>query len=397
MKIAYLDCFSGISGDMILGALVSAGVPIESLSAELAKLNLAGFKLQSRSVTKHGIAGTKVEVIIEQEQQFNHVNDIQKLINKSKLDEKIKQTSINVFQKLADAEAKVHGVTVPQVHFHEVGALDAIVDVVGSIIGINLLGIQEVYASNLNLGTGFVKTQHGMMPIPAPATMELVKGLPVYNRGIERELVTPTGAAIITTIATRFGEMPVMEIQSIGYGAGDQDIPELPNLLRLSIGEKSEPKKSEIRDSFEEESITVIETNIDDLNPQIYGYLMEKLFSAGALDVYYTPIQMKKNRPGILLTLLTSATNVDRLTEIIFTETTTFGIRIYPAKRQTLDRESVTVQTKYGSIRVKVGKRNGKIVSASPEYQDCLLAAEKHNIPIKEVYQASVLSLKSQG
>ena len=387
MRIAYFDCFSGISGDMILGALVSAGVPIESLSAELHKLNLTGFKLQSRSVTKHGIVGTKVDVIIEQERQFKHVSAILELIDKSTLDANIKQTSIKVFQRLADAEAKVHGITAPQVHFHEVGTLDAIVDIVGSIIGINLLGIQEVYASNLNLGTGFVKTQHGIMPVPAPATMELVKGFPVYNRGIERELVTPTGAAIITTIATRFAEMPAMEIQSIGYGAGNQDILELPNLLRLSIGEKSEARK--------EDAITIIETNIDDLNPQIYGYLMEKLFATGAVDVYYTPIQMKKNRPGILLTILTSAANVDKLTEIIFAETTTFGIRIYTAKRQTLDRESVTVQTKYGPIRVKVGKRNGQIVSVSPEYQDCLLSAEKHNVPIKEVYQTSVLSLKS--
>jgi uncharacterized protein (TIGR00299 family) protein len=382
MRIAYFDCFSGISGDMILGALVSAGVSIESLSIELQKLHITGFELESRSVTKHGIAGTKVDVVIEKERQFKHVSEIQELIEKSKLNTQVKQTSINVFQRLADAEAKVHGVTSTQVHFHEVGAIDAIVDVVGSVIGLNLLGIQEIYASKLNLGTGFVKTQHGMMPVPAPATMELVKGFPVYNREIARELVTPTGAAIITTIATRFGQMPVMEIQDIGYGAGDQDISEIPNLLRVSIGEMKEIKI--------DEDITVVETNIDDMNPQIYGYLMDKLFAAGALDVYYTPIQMKKDRPGILLTILTNPANVDKISELIFTETTTFGIRIFQMQRQTLDRELITVQTKYGPIRVKVGKRNGKIVSSSPEYQDCMLAAEKYHTLFKEVYQEAL-------
>jgi pyridinium-3,5-bisthiocarboxylic acid mononucleotide nickel chelatase len=386
MKIAYFDCFSGISGDMILGALVDAGVSIESLSIELQKLHITGFKLESRSVTKHGIPGTKVDVVIEKERQFNHVSEIQELIGKSDLAPQIKQTSIKVFQRLADAEANVHGVTSTQVHFHEVGALDAIVDIVGSIIGLNLLSIQEIYASKLNLGTGFVKTQHGMMPVPAPATMELVKGFPVYNRDIARELVTPTGAAIITTIATRFGEMPAMEAQAIGYGAGDQDIPEIPNLLRLAIGENKELKI--------EEEITVIETNIDDLNPQIYGYLMDKLFAAGALDVYYTPIQMKKNRPGILLTILTNPANVNNISEIVFTETSTFGVRINQMQRQTLDRERITVQTKYGPISVKVGKRNGKVVSSSPEYQDCMLAAEKHHIPFKEVYQEALQQIQ---
>lgn len=388
MRIGYFDCFSGISGDMILGALVGAGVSIESLSAELQKLNISGYKLESQSVTKHGIAGTKVDVVIETERQFNQVSDIQDLINKSKINDQVKQTSIKVFQRLADAEAKVHGTTSEYVHFHEVGALDAIIDVVGSIIGLNLLEIEEIYASKLNLGIGFVKTQHGMMPVPAPATMELVKGLPVYNRGIERELVTPTGAAIITTISTHFGEMPAMETQFIGYGAGDQDIPEIPNLLRLVIGETHEIKQ--------DETIAVIETNIDDLNPQIYGYLMDKLFAAGALDVYYTPIQMKKNRPGILVTILTNPANVDKISEIVFAETTTFGVRINQMQRQTLDRELITVQTQYGPIKVKVGKRNGKIVSFSPEYQDCMLAAEKYFVPIKDVYQAVVQSSSTQ-
>ncbi|MFB3896415.1 MAG: nickel pincer cofactor biosynthesis protein LarC, partial [bacterium] len=266
--------------------------------------------------------------------------------------------------------------------------LDAIVDIVGCIIGINQLGLEEVYASKLNLGAGFVKTQHGMMPVPAPATLELVKGLPIYNKGIERELVTPTGAAIITTIATSFGSMPAMELQAIGYGAGDQDIPEIPNLLRLSIGQKTDLKS--------DESIMAIETNIDDLNPQIYGYLMDKLFAAGALDVYYTPIQMKKNRPGIVLTILTNPANVDKISDLVFTESSTFGIRITQMQRQTLDRELITVQTKYGSIRVKLGKRNGKIVSSSPEYQDCMLAAEKHHIPFKEVYQEVINKLKNK-
>ncbi|MCX7919863.1 MAG: nickel pincer cofactor biosynthesis protein LarC [bacterium] len=388
MKIAYFDCFSGISGDMFLGALVNAGVSIESLSTELQKLNLTGYKLLAKSVTKHGITGTKVDVIIEQERQFKHIAEIQELINNSTLSNRIKQTSINVFQRLADAESKVHGVTTPQVHFHEVGALDAIIDVVGSIIGINLLGIQIIYASKLNLGNGLVKTKHGTFPIPAPATVELVKGIPVYNLGIEYELVTPTGAAIITTIAEKFGTMPAMEINAIGYGAGDLEIPEIPNFLRVFIGKKVEPQK--------EETITVIETNIDDLNPQFYGYLMDKLFAVGALDVYYTPIHMKKNRPGILLSVLTNAANVDKLSEIIFAETTTFGLRIYTAQRQTLDRESVPVQTKYGTINIKIGKHNGKIVSIAPEYQNCLLAAEKNGVPIKEVYQEAIEQLKNK-
>jgi hypothetical protein len=382
MRIAYFDCFSGISGDMLLGALVGVGVSIDALSNELKKLNISGFKLQSRAVTKHGIAGTKVDVIIEQDRQFNHVSEIQELIARSELNDYIKETSVKIFQRLADAEAKVHGVTVPQVHFHEVGALDAIIDVVGSVIGLNLLGVKQVYVSKLNLGTGLVNTHHGMMPIPAPATMELVKGLPVYNRGIEKELVTPTGAAIITTVASSFGDIPVMQVRAVGYGAGNLDIPEIPNLLRVLIGEITEAKP--------EEPITVIETNIDDLNPQIYGFLMDRLFSAGAFDVYYTPIQMKKNRPGILLSVLTPAANIDRLVDLIFSETTTFGVRIYTAERQTLVRESVAVQTKYGSVKIKIGRRKGQIVSVSPEYQTCLLVAEKNNVPVKEVYQEAL-------
>ncbi len=384
MKIAYFDCFSGISGDMTLGAIVANGLPIETLSAEIAKLGLSGYELKAMPVVKKGISATKVDVIIHEKQVFRHLAKIIEIIENSILNEIVKKNSISVFQRLGEAEAKVHGIPIEKVHFHEVGALDAIIDIVGSCVGLHLLGIEKIYASRLNVGTGFVKSEHGVIPVPAPATVELCKGIPTYSTEIQKELVTPTGAALITTLATHFGTMPTLRLTSAGYGAGNADLDGQANVLRILIGESVETQETD--------TVTVIETNIDDLNPQVYDYLMERLLASGALDVYHTPIQMKKNRPAVVLTVLAKPSDLDKLTEIIFSETSTFGIRNYQTQRQILKRELIPVKTQYGEIRIKTGSLNGKILSATPEYEDCKKLATQHNVPLKIIQQSALLA-----
>lgn len=381
MKVAYLDCFSGISGNMVLGALLDAGLELEQLNVELARLGLTGYRLVAQSVHRRGIAGTHVEVEIEEEGVARHLHHIEEIIQNSALPDEVKMKSLAIFRRLAEAEAKVHGEPVEHIHFHEVGAMDAIVDVVGSAIGFWLLGVERVYASHVHVGRGTVECAHGTIPVPAPATLELLRGVPTYGRDVEAELVTPTGAAILSSLAESFGSAPPMRVERVGYGAGTRDLP-LPNLLRLSIGETTAAGSAA---GYEQDLVTLIETNIDDMNPQLYEHVMERLFAAGALDVYLTPIQMKRNRPGIKLSVLVDGERVPDMIDILFAETTAIGVRTCPMHRQKLARERVVVGTLYGEIGVKVARKGENVVNITPEYRECKLASEEHDVPLKDV------------
>jgi len=387
--IAYFDCFSGISGDMTLGALVDAGLPIEVLRSELAKLNLSGYTLSSEKVKRSGLAATKVHVILDKkEQPARHLSDIQKIINSSALSPAVKQKSLSIFQRLAEVEAKVHGTTPDKVHFHEVGAVDAIVDIVGSVIGLEHLGITEIIGSPLNVGSGTVHTAHGKLPVPAPATAELLKNIPLYSSSITFELTTPTGAAIISTLASSFGPLPQMAINRIAYGAGNKDIPGQPNVLRLMIGEPVS--------AYEEDTSIVIESNIDDMNPQIYGHLIDTLMAKGAHDVYLTPILMKKGRPAILLSVLTDKAKSTEILDTIFRETTSIGVRIQEVGRKKLSREVREVETSYGKVRIKISKRGDEVLTVTPEYEDCKKLAEEKRVPLKTVMDEAKASAASR-
>jgi pyridinium-3,5-bisthiocarboxylic acid mononucleotide nickel chelatase len=383
MTLAYFDCFSGISGDMTLGALVDAGVPIDVLRSELAKLNLAGYRLSSEQVTRSGLAATKVHVALEdKEQPARHLGDIRSVIDRSSLSPSVQQKSIAVFTRLAEAEAKVHGKQPDTVHFHEVGAVDAIVDIVGSVVGLEHLGVDAVIASPVNVGSGSVLTAHGRLPVPAPATAELLKGIPVYSSSIAFELTTPTGAAIISTVASSFGPLPAMRFDRVACGAGNKDLPGQPNVLRLFLGTSAS--------AYDEDSAVLIETNIDDLNPQVYDHLTERLLQAGALDAYLTPLIMKKGRPGVLLSVLAERANVDALLDIVFRETTSIGVRIQEVGRRKLSRELREVRTPYGAVRVKVSRRGHEVLTITPEYEDCLRIARERGVPLKTVMQEAV-------
>ena len=381
MKILYFDCFSGVSGNMILGAMVDAGIDIKALKKELKKLDLHGYSLKVSKVKRKGIKGTKVDVIVDKKKHLHHTHykDIKRLIERSKLPEKIKEDSLSIFKNIAEAEAKIHRTSVDNVHFHEVGAVDSIVDVVGTSICISLLNSDITLSSPINTGKGMVKTEHGLLPVPAPATTEMLKGFPSYSSDIEFELATPTGVGIITAMAKASNTIPVMKTNVIGYGAGSKDFSDSPNLLRIMIGEGYSPS--------EQDSITVIESNIDDMNPQFYDHIMNRIFDAGALDVFLTPIIMKKNRPAVKITLLSDNDNVNKLADILLKETTSFGLRMYKTERIKLEKEIKTVKTEYGSTKVKIGKKNGKIINIAPEYEDCKRIANERGISIREVYE----------
>ena len=391
MKIAYFDCFSGVSGDMILGALVDAGLEMERLKVELARLPLSGYTLSAETVRRRGLRGTHVEVGVSEEGVERHLHEIEEIIEGSDLPDEVKARGMAIFRRLAEAEARVHGIPVERVHFHEVGAMDAIVDVVGAVVGLWLLGIEHVYASPVHVGRGTVECAHGTLPVPAPATQELLRGVPIYGRDVDAELVTPTGAAILTTLAERFGAAPPMRVEQVGYGAGSRDLP-LPNLLRVSIGETTEQVEG-----YEEDVVTVIETNIDDMNPQLYEHVMERLFDAGALDVFLTPIQMKRNRPGVQLSVLVTEERVADVLDILFAETTTIGVRTCPMRRWKLGRERIVVETRYGPVGVKVARRGGTVMNVAPEYRECQRVAEEQGIPLKEMYQAALEAAHSHS
>ena len=382
MKIAYFDCIAGASGDMILGALVDAGLPIESLQGRLSALKLGDeFELQSQKVSKNGFGATKVDVIVGAGEPHHgrHVAEIEAIIQKSDLPEYIQEKAVGMFRRLAEVEAGIHGMPVESVHLHEVGGVDTIVDVVGALVGLDALGVADVYGSPLPLGRGFVKGSHGQIPLPAPATISLLKGIPVHGSDIEMELVTPTGALILSTVCKTFGPIPSMTLTSLGYGAGGRDLP-IPNVIRLLLGEQGTGI----------ESLMLLETNVDDNSAEINGYVMEKLFAAGALDVFFTPIQMKKNRPATMLSVLCRPTDVDQLEAILFRETSTLGVRRQSVERRCLERESETIETPYGPIRVKVAQLPDGTTKRAPEFEDCRRAAETHGVPLRVVYASAL-------
>ena len=380
MNLAYFDCFSGISGDMTLGALIDAGCDVVHLREELQALQVPGWGLSCEKVWKNGMAATFAKVKTEDQKKHRSLSDILEILEKSQLAPQVRDRASAIFQKLGEAEARVHDVPLEKIHFHEVGAVDAIVDIVGACIGFQALGIDKFACSPLNVGGGTAKMAHGVLPVPAPATANLLQGKPTYSNGVQRELVTPTGAAIVSTLCDRFGPQPPMTVSAIGYGAGSADLEGQPNVLRIMIGESAEKALP----GFDEE-ISVIEANLDDMNPQIYGYFLEKALAAGALDVYTTPVQMKKNRPGTLLTVLCKPQEANALTSMIFAETTTFGVRTTKAQRRVLPREHVSVSTTFGDVRIKLSRVNGRILHVSPEFDDCRKLAVEKNVPLQQV------------
>ena len=382
LRVAYFDCYSGISGDMILGALVDLGVDPGKIRKALKTLDLKGYKLKTSRVQRGLIAGTKAQVSVEKSQHSHHparkYSDIKKLIANSDLSSTAKKNSQEIFKRIARVEAAIHNTTMEKIHFHEVGAVDSIVDIVGGVVAIESLELDKVYASPLNVGEGFVQCAHGCLPVPAPATVKLLQGVPVFSSGIKKELTTPTGAAMIGFYADKFGSFPAMKIVSDGYGAGDHIIPEMPNMLRVVLGETCHEQSEEL---------VLIESNIDDMNPEFYEGTMESLFKAGALDVYLTPIIMKKSRPANKISVLSTETNRSAMTEILLQETTSFGVRFYRVGRTTLEREMKTVKTSWGPVKIKVGRLHGKILQVSPEYEDCKKIASKKKILVKQVYE----------
>jgi uncharacterized protein (TIGR00299 family) protein len=380
MRLAYFDCFSGISGDMTLGALVDAGCNLELLRSGLQGLQVPGWTISSEKVWKNGMSATFVRVVTEDQSKHRSLSVILEIFDKSQLSEQVKKNAAAIFRKLGEAEASVHDVPLEKIHFHEVGAVDAIIDIVGACIGFESLGIQKFACSALNVGGGTAKMAHGVLPVPAPATARLLQGRPTYSNGVQRELVTPTGAAIVSTLCDTFGPQPAMSVSAIGYGAGSSDLEGQPNVVRIMIGEAAE----KIVPGFDEE-ISVIEANLDDMNPQIYGYLQEKALAAGALDIYTTPVQMKKNRPGTLLTILSKPSDTNALMSMIFAETTSLGVRTYRAQRRILPRESVSVHTQYGDVRIKLSRVNGHIQHIAPEFEDCRKLAVENNVPLQRV------------
>ncbi len=391
MKLAYFDCFSGISGDMTLGALVDAGCAVEQLRSELRGLQVPEWELTAEKVWKNGLAATYVKVVTEDQSKHRSLSAILEILEKSKLAAGVRERAGAIFRKLGEAEARVHDVSLEKIHFHEVGAVDAIVDIVGACIGFHALGIEKFACSALNVGGGTAKMAHGDLPVPAPATANLLQGKPTYSNGVQKELVTPTGAAIVATLCDVFGPQPAMSVSAIGYGAGTADLEGQPNVVRIMVGEEVGVRKEEEKGTqagvpvLLDEEIAVVEANLDDMNPQIYGYFLEKALGVGALDVYTTPVQMKKNRPGTLLTVLCKPADMNVLMSLIFAETTTFGVRSYRAQRRVLPREWVNVATEFGEVRIKVSRVNGRILHVAPEFDDCRKLAVEKNVPLQKV------------
>ncbi|KHE91607.1 MAG: nickel pincer cofactor biosynthesis protein LarC [Candidatus Scalindua rubra] len=388
MKIVYFDCFSGASGDMILGALIDAGLNQKELTEELKKLGISNYELSTKKVLRSAITGTKFDVLIKEDiangehHRRRTLEDISRLINESPLSESIRRNSIRIFENLANAEAKVHNTLPEEVHFHEVGAIDSIVDIVGAVIAFDSLKIENIYFSPIRTGTGFVKCQHGQFPVPAPATIEILKGHHVISTNIQRELTTPTGAAILTTLGVNVEMCPEITLHQIGYGAGSHEIPQIPNLLRVMIGETVTVT--------EQDEAWMLETNIDDMPGEHFGYLLEKILDAGALDGFLTPVQMKKSRPGTLISVLVDDVHLLKVERIIFEQSTTFGIRKYKVNRKKLNRKFIDVKTEYGMIKVKIGMLNGCVKNITPEHEDCRKIADAEELPLKLVYNAAI-------
>jgi len=383
--LAYFDCFSGISGDMTLGALLDLGVPLEWLKEQLHRVPLADFDIVVSAVERHGIHAASVQVEILDSKTSRQYSDIRDLIENSPLADSVKSTSLAIFKRLAEAEARIHHCPVDQVHFHEVGGVDAIVDIVGTALGLDYLGIKKILASSVPLGKGFVACSHGKLPLPAPATLGILEGVPVYGTDIPYELVTPTGAAIIRSLAQGFEPLPEMVIARIGYGAGQRDLEDRPNLLRIVLAVESE-SAPDLDGKLSEDQITIVETCIDDMNPELFGYLMERLFEDGALDVYWIPVYMKKNRPGTMLQVLAKIGDRDLLIHRILSETTSLGVRYYETQRRTLHRDRLDVKTTFGIVTVKRVIDTKGNVRVVPEYEECRKIARENNIPLRRVY-----------
>jgi pyridinium-3,5-bisthiocarboxylic acid mononucleotide nickel chelatase len=381
MKVISYDCFSGISGDMNLGAMIDLGIDQSFLTGELKKLNLPGWELVVMKDQRHGIAGTKVTVKqTRHEHAHRHLSDIKKIIDDSSLDMPVKELSMKIFMKIALAEASVHGIDVDHVHFHEVGAVDSIIDVVGAAICFIALNVEGVHVSTVELGDGFVNCDHGKLPVPAPATAEIIKGIPVKKGGVDFEATTPTGAAILATLGTNFNPGQKIKIEKIAYGVGQKEHEKVPNLLRVFFGEMANEASG--HDAIQ------IECNIDDMNPEFFEYISERLFKTGASDVFYSNIIMKKGRPGILLSVICENEFADAVKNIIFTESTSLGIRTFPFRKDTLVRKFETIQTQYGEVTVKRSFYEGREVSCKPEYEECKKIASAKGIPVKEVYNS---------
>ncbi len=388
-RLVYFDCASGASGDMLLGAAVDLGLPLDRLREELRKLPLTGYRLEAERVTRCGLAATKVDVIAESEAHpHRHLHHILTLLDGSSLDAALKERVAGLFRRLAEAEAAVHGTTVEKIHFHEVGAVDSIVDIVGGAFALSWLEAERFVASPLNVGTGTVTMSHGTFAVPPPATAKLVAGVPVYGAG-EGELLTPTGALLVTAHATAYGSLPALRVERIGHGAGGRDTKDRPNVLRLIVGLEEDAGRENSR------RVLVLETEVDDTAPQLLGPLLDQLLAAGALDAYFTPVQMKKGRPGVLVTVIAPPALREKLEELLFRETTTLGVRRQEWERTTLERESATVETAYGTIRVKIGRRHGNVYNAWPEFDDCQRAAAERGVAVKEVLAAALAAWRA--
>jgi hypothetical protein len=400
MKICYFDCHSGIGGDMLLGALVDLGLPIRELQKVADRLGIEeGCKVTAKIVRRGALAGTKVDVhpgrkagrrTAHKSSHRNHdhpparaFSEIKKLIERADLSAGVKRHAVAIFADIAKAEAEVHRTRIENIHFHEVGAVDSIIDIVGGAYGLEWLGAEEVYASPLNTGEGTVMTEHGVLPVPAPATLKLLRGVPCYSSGVKKEMVTPTGAALIRHFAKAFVSLPEMTVSASGYGAGSHVLKEAPNLLRVIVGERS--GRSVL--GGDAETVWVVETNIDDMNPEIYEHVMEALFKAGAVDVCMTPIQMKKNRPAVKLTALVPERGKNAVVRVLLTETTSFGVRLYPVERVTLHREWRTLKTPLGPVKFKIGRLGDEQVQCAPEYEECKKIARLKKLPLKTVYE----------
>jgi uncharacterized protein (TIGR00299 family) protein len=407
-RTVYLDGSGGAAGDMILGALVDLGLPLDRLEVELRTLGLPGWSLRSQRVDRSGLRATKVDVVLHEDPHAHHhhehahghthlqgakhrgLRDILPMIERSTLEPPVKARSVALFRRLAEAEGAVHGIAPDEVHFHEVGAVDSIVDIVGCVLGLHWLGADRFVASPLNVGTGRVQMAHGSFPVPAPATARLLEGVPVIADG-EGELLTPTGALVLTAFADAYGPLPSITLRATGYGAGTRDTPGRPNVMRIVVGDAAAAP------AREPEQVLVLECEVDDMSPQLVGPVMDRLFAAGALDVYVTSVQMKKDRPGLLLSALVPPERRGEAEEALLAETTTLGVRCTPASRTTLERWTVTVATPYGEVPVKVGARRGRVYNAQPEFADCRRLADSHGVPVKEVQAAALAAYRAAG
>jgi hypothetical protein len=379
MKIAYFDCFAGAAGDMIVAAMLDAGLDFEFLKSQIATLGLKDIKIKVNQTKRSGLRALQLVPVINEQHHHRNLEDIKNIINGSKIDEKPKKTAITIFERLAAAEAAVHGKEPNDIHFHEVGALDSIVDIVSASIGLDALKIEKTYCSPISVGGGWIEAAHGRLPVPAPATAELIKGMPIVGGPIDRELLTPTGAAILTTVAESFGPLPQMKIEKIGCGAGTLNSEHFPNVVRLILGESVDESAATT------DSVCLLETNIDDVSGEVIADAMDKLLDAGALDVFTTPIVMKHSRPAVKLTVICNIPDVCKVEQLIFEAGLTFGIRKQIIQRSKLARDFVTVSTQFGDIKIKVGKRGDRIVNVKPEFADCARAAQEHNTSVKKV------------